>query len=69
MVNSTTGQTETEHTTNPVPFIVVANSLNGNHTIINNGILPDIASTVLCALNLTPPPEMTGKNLLADLPL
>ena len=69
MLNPITGGISTEHTANPVPFIVVLSKLKNNRYLINNGILPDIGPTVLAALNIPPPPEMTAKNLLSNLAL
>jgi len=67
MINSRTGQIDTEHSTNPVPFIAVSNNYLGNSQNLQSGILADIAPTVLNLLNLSVPPEMTGRNLLDSL--
>ena len=54
-------QTEnTSHTVNPVPIIIV----NSNSNKINNGILADIAPTVLNIMGIQKPDEMTGKSLI-----
>ncbi len=51
----------TAHTTNRVPLILV----NGkNSTKIVDGRLADLAPSLLEMLNITKPPEMTGKSLL-----
>jgi len=56
------GKPHTAHTTNPVPFIYVAND-SEKHTL-GSGKLADIAPTLLAALQLEQPDEMTGHNLL-----
>ncbi len=54
----------TAHTTNPVPFIAVGERFRGK--TLKDGILADIAPTMLCSMGIEPPAEMTGKNLLSD---
>lgn len=68
-----TGLPETEHTSNPVPLIFYSESLKFSGFprlnlstlagVAPQGILPDIAPTIVAALGLTPPPEMTGSVL------
>lgn len=54
------GQPMTAHTKNPVPVIVTKKG-----TILReNGILADLAPTMLHLLGIVQPPEMTGKTLL-----
>ncbi len=60
------GGMDTEHSTFPVPFIMVDSLFQGNPHILPKGTLGDIAPTILAHINLPIPPEMTGKNLLAD---
>lgn len=55
----------TSHTTNLVPFILVANETS--NIKLENGALKDIAPTVLNLLNLEKPKEMTGKNLICKI--
>ncbi len=76
MFNMQTGQIDKEHTTNPVPFVVVGNEYRGKSfgwkniagsdlsLIQPQGILSDIAPTILKVLNLKKPKEMTGISLL-----
>jgi 2,3-bisphosphoglycerate-independent phosphoglycerate mutase len=52
----------TAHTSNPVPVIVVHESLRGRP--IRNGSLRDIAPTMLELVGIPPSPEMTGDSLL-----
>ena len=67
MINTQTGQIDTEHSTSPVPFICVSNQFLGNPQQLQSGILADIAPTVLKLLNLEVSPEMNGRNLLDSL--
>ncbi len=57
------GSPFTAHTTNPVPFIAVGSAFKGK--TLKDGILADIAPTLLFSMGITPPEEMTGKNLLS----
>jgi len=50
----------TEHTTNPVPFIVAGKSA----TLRGGGILADISPTILDVLGVAQPPEMEGRSLI-----
>lgn len=61
------GNMDTEHSTFSVPFIMVNNSYQGNPLSLPKGKLGDIAPSILSHMNIPIPPEMTGKNLLADL--
>lgn len=54
------GTPMTAHTTNPVPFIITKEGVN----LREDGILGDIAPTMVDVLGLTQPVEMTGKTLL-----
>jgi len=51
------------HTTNPVPFVLVARERLGE---LSDGRLGDIAPTLLPLLGLSAPSVMTGRNLLAS---
>jgi 2,3-bisphosphoglycerate-independent phosphoglycerate mutase len=55
------GNPITAHTTNPVPFVLVANHLNG--TLADGGKLGDVAPTLLTIMGLPIPERMTGRNL------
>ncbi len=67
MIDANTGQIETEHSGNPVPFIVVSKNLFGNSRMLQSGILADVAPTILKILGLEIPSSMTGRNLLEGL--
>ncbi len=63
MLDLQTGGIDTKHSTNPVPFLFVANSApQGIELPI--GMLADIAPTVLSALYIDVPKNMTGRNLI-----
>ncbi len=60
-----TGQAHTAHTLNFVPCILVGEAYKNTPKNLGQGILADIAPTLCAMLGITPPPEMTGRNLLA----
>jgi len=62
MIDPVSGGPHTAHTTNPVPFIVVAENAK-QFTLNPNGSLRDISPTVLGMLGLDEPKEMTGQDL------
>lgn len=68
MINSQTGEIDTEHSVSPVPFILVGLQFQKNTAEQDQtkpvGILADIAPTVLDLLNVSIPSEMTGYSLL-----
>jgi len=54
------GSPNTAHTTNPVPLILVDKNIKE----VQDGVLGDIAPTLLSLMGITPPKSMTGKSLL-----
>ncbi|MFA5073684.1 MAG: 2,3-bisphosphoglycerate-independent phosphoglycerate mutase [Nitrospirota bacterium] len=60
LIETTTGQPHTAHTTDPVPCIIIPNK----RPLRNNGILADVAPTVLELLDIQKPVEMTGTSLI-----
>jgi 2,3-bisphosphoglycerate-independent phosphoglycerate mutase len=62
MIDYATGTPHTAHTTNPVPFILVDDELNGKE-LRDGGGLKDIAPTVLKLLDIEQPKEMDGAAL------
>jgi 2,3-bisphosphoglycerate-independent phosphoglycerate mutase len=57
------GKPKTSHTTNKVPFIM-ANAPKGWSLKKTDGVLGDVAPTILEAMGLQQPEEMTGQSLL-----
>ena len=53
----------TQHTTFPVPVILVSEE-HKNVTLRNDGVLADLAPTLLDIMGLPQPKEMTGKTLI-----
>jgi 2,3-bisphosphoglycerate-independent phosphoglycerate mutase len=64
LIDTQTGQIDTEHSANQVPFIAVSQEFLGKSESLPGGILADIAPTCLSQLDLSIPACMTGKNLL-----
>jgi 2,3-bisphosphoglycerate-independent phosphoglycerate mutase len=54
------GSPHTAHTTSPVPLV-----LTDTNAALADGELADLAPTVLAALGLDKPLQMTGKNLIS----
>jgi 2,3-bisphosphoglycerate-independent phosphoglycerate mutase len=63
MFDEQSGQVHTQHTTLPVPLIYVGNK---DLTLADNGILADVAPTMLSLLELPQPDEMTGHSLASN---
>lgn len=64
MVNLRTGEVNTEHSAFPVPFILVSKDYQKSK--VRNGILADVAPTILHLFNLKKPKEMKGKSLIVS---
>lgn len=77
LINLQTGEIDKEHSTNPVPFIVVGNrfegqslspgldSADGDLSIVTpSGMLADISPTILKLMEVDQPEEMTGSSLI-----
>ncbi|MCI8637557.1 MAG: 2,3-bisphosphoglycerate-independent phosphoglycerate mutase, partial [Clostridia bacterium] len=62
MIDYTTGEPHTAHTTNPVPLILV--TTNETLKLRPGGKLADLAPTMLDLMNIEKPKEMTGESLL-----
>lgn len=67
MIDATTGDIETEHSSSPVPFIAISKELTGKSSMLTSGILADIAPTILKLLGIEVPSAMTGRFLLDSL--
>ena len=76
VTNLQTGEKDKEHSTNPVPFLIVAKEFqgqagpagdppNGDLSLMAPvGMLADVAPTVLSLLGIPIPPEMSGRPLI-----
>ena len=58
------GEPNTQHSTNPVPVILIAK--DAARFAVRDGGLVDVAPTLLGLLRLPVPPRMTGQTLLLD---
>ncbi|EKD33490.1 MAG: hypothetical protein ACD_76C00018G0006 [uncultured bacterium] len=75
-INLQTGEKDKEHTTNPVPFIIIGEDFEGRASAAGEvpggdlslmpqvGTLADVAPTILSVLGIEKPIEMTGQSLL-----
>ena len=61
MLNVDDGSMDTEHSINPVPFIIVGSDYKSQ--LLPYGALRDVA-TILQIMKISKPSEMTGKSLL-----
>ena len=57
------GTPNTAHSLNPVPFIYVTANKNAK---VKDGVLADVAPSILHIMGLPQPKEMTGNNLITD---
>jgi len=76
MINPQTGEPKTEHTLNPVPFYLIGKEFKIGKSAFAKasadkysfetpeGMLSDIAPTILALMQIPQPPEMTGESLL-----
>lgn len=62
LLDYTTGEPLTAHTTNPVPFILV--NYDPAYTLAEGGCLADLVPTMIEMMGMEKPAEMTGKSLL-----
>ncbi|MGE5175255.1 MAG: 2,3-bisphosphoglycerate-independent phosphoglycerate mutase [Hyphomicrobiales bacterium] len=60
MIDLATGAPHTAHTLNPVPVLIAGEDL----LPLRDGILADVAPTLLELMGLAPPREMTGRSLI-----
>ncbi len=65
MINPKTGGVDTEHNNNSTPCIFIIPEFFGKRIQLRNGILADVAPTILAILGIIKPSAMTGHNLLA----
>ncbi|MCM1448808.1 MAG: 2,3-bisphosphoglycerate-independent phosphoglycerate mutase [Clostridiales bacterium] len=60
---NTDGTPNTAHSLNPVPFVYVTDNKDAK---VENGILADVAPSILHIMGLNQPVEMTGHDLIKD---
>lgn len=58
------GEPHTAHTTNPVPLVLVGGGESARGVRLADGLLADVAPTLLDWAGIAPPPAMTGRSLL-----
>lgn len=63
MIDYSTGEPMTAHTTDPVPLLYVSKEAKGKE-LRTGGILADLAPTMLTVMSVPVPAEMTGKSLI-----
>ncbi|HEY4386653.1 MAG TPA: 2,3-bisphosphoglycerate-independent phosphoglycerate mutase, partial [Ktedonobacteraceae bacterium] len=63
LIDYTNGKPFTAHTTFPVPLYFVVPQLAQAH-LRNDGILADVAPTILQAMHISQPKDMQGRSLL-----
>lgn len=56
------GSPNTAHSLNPVPFVVVSDTIKH----VENGVLADVAPTILHIMGISQPKEMTGHSLVTN---
>jgi 2,3-bisphosphoglycerate-independent phosphoglycerate mutase len=65
MVSPETGKPDTEHSTNPVPFILFSNSTKDKLiTFSAGGNLSSVAPTILDFMGIEKPESMSAKSLI-----
>lgn len=65
IINPSTGEPDTAHTTNPVPIILYHKGLTTLHNkFLTQGALSDVAPTILHMMGISKPGAMTGRSLL-----
>ena len=64
MISMKDGSVDTEHSTFPVPFIIISPHLSNHPINLPQGILADVSPTMLTIMNLPKPPQMLGNSLI-----
>lgn len=64
LINNATGEVDTEHSTYPVPFMIVGKQFLNRSTMLRTGILADVAPTILSVMGIPKPESMTGRALI-----
>lgn len=63
MINTQTGEVDTEHSVNPIPFMVIGKEF-AKPNMLPSGIMADIAPTILKVMGIDKPSSMTGRALV-----
>lgn len=66
MINLETGEIDSEHSSNPVPFIFINQKLKHSIKLRDSAVLADIAPTMLELIGREKPKEMTGESLIKN---
>ena len=65
MINPRTNQPQTEHTSNPVPFVMVSKQIEiAKMRLLTGGALANIAPTILEIMGVPKPEQMTAQSLI-----
>lgn len=64
MINMETGAIDTEHSTYPVPLIILSPQFFNQNRVLPTGVLADIAPTMLSLMGIPKPMVMTGRSLI-----
>lgn len=64
VINLETGQIDTEHSNFPVPFIIAGKHYYGKRGVLPQGILGDVAPTILKLMQIQAPSTMSGRSLI-----
>jgi len=60
------GEVDTEHSTFPVPFVIIDHMFDNYPQVLPKGKLADVATTLLAMRKISVPAILTGRNLLVD---
>jgi 2,3-bisphosphoglycerate-independent phosphoglycerate mutase len=66
MINTETGEIDTNHSKNQVPFILISKEKEYNNIKLREGILGDVAPTILGLMGIPKPKEMARKGLILN---
>jgi 2,3-bisphosphoglycerate-independent phosphoglycerate mutase len=64
LINNETGEVDTEHSTYPVPLIIIGKQFMNQPVMLPSGILADVAPTMLSVMGIPKPETMTGRDLV-----
>ena len=64
MINLKTGEVDTKHSVNPIPFIILDKRFDHHGRFLAKGILADVAPTILVLMGIRKPGLMSGKVLV-----